>query len=127
MGCRIEIRIIGSKYRLLDLETNLFLTNNSGTAPLEYGSERAACRGHDKHCKHEVEVAQFVYGDVVLDRSIEWLGGSKSGDEWDEKQICVRCGDSGSVEDPLAEWYTLTNAHSLAHGQCGEDAGWRLA
>lgn len=64
MGCRIEIWPVdkdgtltyvaarGRKFRLFDNKSALFLTNRSGTAFLEYGSRKAASRGHDKHCQH---------------------------------------------------------------------------
>lgn len=48
--------------------------------------------------------------------------------------VCDRCGEDGTADDPVAEWVNDETSVSvgperfpLAHGQCGEDAGWRLA
>lgn len=47
---------------------------------------------------------------------------------------CDYCGEQdGGPQDPLAEWATGEKTDSkgfvtkMAHGQCGEDAGWTLA
>lgn len=48
--------------------------------------------------------------------------------------VCGQCGEDGTADDPVAEWVNDETSVSvgperfpLAHGQCGEDAGWRLA
>lgn len=126
MGCRIAIRPVQyaglskrPKYRLYDIVDNRFLENKSGTAPLEYGSERAACRGHDKHCQHET-LPQIDGSEKARDNAADVLREINLND-------CDYCGEGSSLDDPLAEWITLNNLQMLAHGQCGEDAGWRLA
>lgn len=52
----------------------------------------------------------------------------------DESRDCEYCGEpEGEGDDVLAEWVTGEKTDSkefftkMAHGQCGEDAGWRLA
>lgn len=128
MGCRIEIWSVdkdgtltyeaapGRKYRLWDVVDDRFLENKSGSALLEYGSRRAAMRGHDKFCRHE-KLPQMDGSEKARDNAKEVVF----------PQLCDRCEEEGDVDDPLAEWITLNDVQMLAHGQCGEDAGWRLA
>lgn len=136
MGCRIEIRVsprrfrLGGKFFLFDIEDGRFLENKSGTALLEYSSRRAAGRGHDKHCRHDDEQLPDKAWDAW--RELPVVDGSEkardnAAEVRDPVEVCDECSEGGDMDDPLAEWLTLNDKHKLAHGQCGEDAGWRLA
>lgn len=130
MGCRIEIWSVdkdgtltyeaapGRKYRLWDVVDDRFLENKSGSALLEYGSRRAAMRGHDKFCRHE-KLPQIDGSEKARDNAAELRDP--------EDEACDECGEDGNIDDPLAEWYTPWRKNVLAHGQCGLDAGWRQA
>lgn len=69
--------------------------------------------------------------DNMRDLAAEHMWGTQE----DPGEVCNLCDEPGTLDDPLTDWIVPNDASGhapvsnvrMAHGQCGEDAGWRMS